>query len=128
DQRGIVQPEGKIAEVQIRGGSVTSGYEGGEALNQELFTEDGWLRTGDLGFSYQGRLTVSGRLKDVIFVNGRNVMAADLERHLAERFGLPDRLSACGATDASGQEQVVVFVATRAKKTDWPRMVEIRDA
>ena len=69
---------------------------------------DGWLRTGDLGFLDEGRLCVTGRYKDVVFVNGRTFHAADLEevggRHTraADRSGRGRRLHRSGERRRSG--------------------------
>jgi acyl-CoA synthetase (AMP-forming)/AMP-acid ligase II len=68
-----------IGEIQLQGANVTGGYYGDEESNRELFTADGWLHTGDLGFLYQGQVVVTGRLKDIIFVNGQNFYPHDLE-------------------------------------------------
>ncbi|MBV2235226.1 MAG: AMP-binding protein, partial [Sterolibacterium sp.] len=105
--------ERQLGEVQIRGANVTAGYLGETALNAALFTADGWLRTGDLGFLLKGRLSVTGRRKDVIFLNGRNLMAVDVERWLMERCaGLQEgSVAVCAGTAASGGEQVALFLA-----------------
>src|SRR5690606_16450985 len=68
-----------IGEIQLRGPNVTAGYYNDEEANRELFTADGWLRTGDLGFFCEGQLVITGRLKDIIFVHGQNFYPHDLE-------------------------------------------------
>lgn len=72
-------PEGQIGQLQVKGLTVTSGYYQRPELNQELFTEDGWLRTGDLGFIRQGRLTITGRQKDVIVIQGVTYYSHEIE-------------------------------------------------
>ncbi|GJJ04473.1 hypothetical protein RugamoR64_50110 [Duganella rhizosphaerae] len=126
---GAVLAPMRLGEVQIRGVNVTSGYVGGVDADR-LFSADGWLRTGDLGCLCDGRLVITGRRKDVIFVNGRTVMTADLERHLAERHGLRDgAVVACGLSDAaSGRERVLLFATLRGKQTDWPRLHQLRQS
>jgi len=71
--------QGVIGEVQLQGPNVTDGYYNDPEGTRELFTDDGWLRTGDLGFLHQGQLVITGRLKDIIFVNGQNFYPHDLE-------------------------------------------------
>lgn len=68
-----------VGEVQLRGPNVTSGYYNDPDATRELFTVDGWLRTGDLGFLRDGQIVITGRLKDIIFVNGQNFYPHDLE-------------------------------------------------
>ena len=106
-----------MGEVQVRGASVTSGYETrAEGATRECFDAEGWLRTGDLGFLRGGRLTITGRLKDVIALHGRQVMAVDVEQHLSQLFGLKTgRIAACGVPQADGSEAVVLFVVARAR-------------
>ena len=77
DERDLGQDV--IGEVQLRGPNVTAGYYNDAEATRELFTTDGWLRTGDLGFLYKGQVVITGRLKDIIFVNGQNFYPHDLE-------------------------------------------------
>ncbi len=79
--------DGSVGEIWIRGESVACGYWNRESLNREMFEvslnghgPDGFLRTGDLGFYMDGELFVTGRLKDVIIIRGRNHYPHDLER------------------------------------------------
>ncbi|HEX7027801.1 MAG TPA: non-ribosomal peptide synthetase [Gammaproteobacteria bacterium] len=68
-----------VGEIQLKGPNVTAGYYNDPESNRELFTPDGWLRTGDLGLMHKGQLVITGRLKDIIFVNGQNYYPHDLE-------------------------------------------------
>ncbi|MBD5018755.1 AMP-binding protein, partial [Xanthomonas citri pv. citri] len=69
DHNELVE-EGEIGRFQVSGLSVTSGYYQRPDLNESVFTEDGWFETGDLGFLRNGRLTITGRTKDAIIING----------------------------------------------------------
>lgn len=75
-------PEG-VGEVLIRGAMVFSGYYKNPEVTREVFTEDGWFRSGDLGkFDRDGHLFIVGRAKDVIVLpSGKNVHPEDLEVH-----------------------------------------------
>src|SRR5262247_4936321 len=83
------------------------GYYNNPVANAKVFTADGWLRTGDLGsLTADGRLRMSGRLKDVFRVGGENVAPAEVEEVLlahpavatAQVVGVPDaRLGEVGA-------------------------------
>lgn len=122
--------EQRLGEVQVRGASVTSGYETrAEGAARERFDAQGWLRTGDLGFLRGGRLTITGRLKDVIAIHGRKVMAVDVEQHLGQLFGLKTgRIAACGVPQADGSEAVVLFVVARARDDGWRLLHRLRAA
>jgi fatty-acyl-CoA synthase len=91
-----ISPEG---EIQVRGWNVMKGYYNNPEANAKAFTADGWLRTGDLGeLTDDGRLRMSGRLKDVFRVGGENVAPAEVEEVLlahpavetAQVIGVPD--------------------------------------
>ena len=73
-------------EILVRGPNVTPGYWQNPAATAEVFTEDGWYRTGDLGyFDGEGRLHLIGRKKNVIVLaNGMNVYPEDVERALTQ--------------------------------------------
>ena len=111
DEADRLVEEGSVGHIQIRGDNVTRGYFENPAANRELFCE-GWLRTGDLGFMLGGRLTVTGRSKDILFVNGQNFFAFDVEECAAQVEGVADRrVVAVGWHDAaSGTERVALFV------------------
>jgi fatty-acyl-CoA synthase len=86
-------------EIQVRSWSVMKGYCNNPEATAKAFTEDGWLRTGDLGeLTADGRLRMVGRLKDVFRVGGENVAPAEVEEVLlahpavetAQVVGVPD--------------------------------------
>ncbi|MFE5889811.1 fatty acyl-AMP ligase [Streptomyces sp. NPDC056462] len=78
-------PEGEIGEIWVRGASVAKGYWRNALATRETFRatlaghEGRFLRTGDLGFLRDGELFVTGRLKDLIVIDGRNHYPQDLE-------------------------------------------------
>ncbi|MFJ7041977.1 SDR family NAD(P)-dependent oxidoreductase [Streptomyces sp. NPDC101112] len=110
--RGVLG-EARVGHVEVRGPQVGRGYHRAPGASAEAFGDDGWLRTGDLGFLRAGRLVVTGRHKDVVFVNGRTFHASDLEETVAATPGLPSGTTAAvvGSTDPDGGgERVVAFV------------------
>ncbi|MDJ1640325.1 non-ribosomal peptide synthetase/type I polyketide synthase [Streptomyces pakalii] len=111
DDRGDVLGDRRVGHILVRGPQLARGYHGLPGVSAETFTE-GWLRTGDLGFLRDGRLCVTGRHKDVLFLNGRTFHATDLEELVAATPGLPPGAPAVvGSTDpVTGAERVVVFV------------------
>ena len=89
-------PEG---EIQVRGWNLMKGYYNDPEATAKTFTPDGWLKTGDLGeLTPEGRLRMTGRLKDVFRVGGENVAPAEVEEVLlahpavqtAQVIGVPD--------------------------------------
>jgi acyl-CoA synthetase (AMP-forming)/AMP-acid ligase II/acyl carrier protein len=108
-------PEGRVGHVQISGDNVTLGYYENPQANAEAFTADKWLKTGDLGVMVGGNLYITGRAKEIIFVNGQNYYPHDLEA-IAQRVpGLElGKVVAAGARPRGAQtEQLVVFVLHR---------------
>jgi len=71
-------------EVQLHGPAIFGGYWNKPEKTAETFTEDGWLRTGDMGrLTNQGRLVITGRLKDIIITaGGKNITPAEIESRL----------------------------------------------
>ncbi|WP_157867849.1 AMP-binding protein, partial [Streptomyces prasinus] len=102
----------RAGHIEVNGPQIARGYHGLPDATARSFT-DGWLRTGDLGFLRDGRLCVSGRSKDVLFVNGRTFHAPDLEEVASGTPGVPAGTTVVvGSTDpVTGGERVVVFVA-----------------
>ena len=98
--------EGGVGEVVARGPSVMPGYTDEEAT-RAVFTDDGWLRTGDLGkLDKRGRLSIVGRIKDVIVTTtGENVYPDDVERALGDVAGIAE-LTVVGLDHPKGGERV----------------------
>lgn len=74
-------PETGVGEILVRGPNVMKGYYENPKLNEEVFTEDGYFRTGDLGyFDKQGRLAIKGRTKTMILgAGGENIYPEHIE-------------------------------------------------
>jgi acyl-CoA synthetase (AMP-forming)/AMP-acid ligase II/aryl carrier-like protein len=108
-------PEGRIGHVHISGTNVTRGYYENPEADAEAFTVDRWLKTGDLGVLFEGNLYISGRAKEIIFVNGQNYYPHDLEAIAQRAQGLDlGKVVAAGARPRGAQtEQLVVFVLHR---------------
>jgi acyl-CoA synthetase (AMP-forming)/AMP-acid ligase II/aryl carrier-like protein len=108
-------PEGRIGHVLIAGANVTRGYYENPEANAAAFTADQWLKTGDLGVLLEGNLYISGRAKEIIFVNGQNYYPHDLEAIAQRAPGLDlGKVVAAGARPRGAQtEHLVVFVLHR---------------
>ncbi|WP_369166528.1 amino acid adenylation domain-containing protein [Streptomyces sp. R28] len=111
DDSGTPLGDRRVGHIEVRGPQVARGYHRAPEAGAAAF-RGGWLRTGDLGFLSEGRLCVTGRHKDVVFVGGRTFHAPDLEETVAATPGLPGAtVAAIGSTDpGTGGDRVVVFV------------------
>ncbi len=111
----------RIGHVHMTGENVTRGYYEDPQANAAAFTADGWLRTGDLGLVHAGELYISGRAKEIIFVNGQNYYPHDLEGLAQRAPGLElGKVVAAGVRRRGAEtEQLVVFVLHRGALADF---------
>jgi acyl-CoA synthetase (AMP-forming)/AMP-acid ligase II/acyl carrier protein len=129
DQDASMDP-GKIGNIQLRGGSVTERIYGDESATKDLFTDDGWLRTGDCGVFVDEQLVITGRQKDIIIVNGQNYYPHDIEEIIARLDGLDlNKVVVAGATPKGGQtEELIAFILYRQSVDDFaPTIAAVRD-
>jgi long-chain acyl-CoA synthetase len=98
-----------VGEILARGPNVMLGYSGDPEATAGVITQDGWLRTGDLGkFDGKGRLSIVGRAKEVIVAsNGENVYPDDVEARL-DRVPHVEELAVVGISDGRGGERVAL--------------------
>ncbi len=100
-ESGEVRPEGRIGELWLRGPSIGTGYWRNAAETERVFngtTADGragYLRTGDLAVIDGGELFVTGRIKEMIIMRGRNIYPQDIEHVIREE--IPDLRGLFGA-------------------------------
>ena len=119
DAQGRVLPERAVGRVFVRGPSLMRGYFHRPEATAAALDARGWLDTGDLGFLADGQFTPTGRAKDLILLNGRNIWPQDLEWTAeAEVAGLRSGDVAAFPLDdeaAGGEEGVVTLVQTRTR-------------
>lgn len=85
DPNGDVTDEGyPMGEIQVKGDNVMIGYYNNPEANAEVFTHDGWFRTGDIGYmDNENFIYITGRIKFVIVLeNGKNVFPEEIEEYL----------------------------------------------
>ena len=85
DPNGETTDEGyAMGEIQVKGDNVMLGYYNNPEANADVFTEDGWFRTGDVGYKdNDGCIYITGRIKFVIVLeNGKNVFPEEIEEYL----------------------------------------------
>lgn len=146
-QTGIKAATGKVGEIWVAGPSVGQGYWQKPELTRQTFAailtppptgspslesgEDRFLRTGDLGFVFEGELYVVGRRDDVLIVRGSNHHPQDLETTARGSHRLLE--AGCGAAfsveDAAGPRLVLVHEVARGGDTDFtPALSACREA
>ena len=125
DADQVLEP-GRVGNIQLRGANVTERIYGDDAATASLFTEDGWLRTGDCGVCVDGDLVITGRQKDIIIVNGQNYYPHDIEEIVAQVDGLDlGKVVVAGATPSRGQtEELLVFVLYRQDIESFATLAE----
>jgi non-ribosomal peptide synthetase component F/thioesterase domain-containing protein/NADP-dependent 3-hydroxy acid dehydrogenase YdfG/aryl carrier-like protein len=111
DVNGAVLTEGVPGRLQVRGAGVTSGYHLNPQQNAESFTADGWFETGDLAVLRDGKLTITGRAKDAIIINGHNFHNHELEECVEELEQVERTYTAACAvrTANSSTDELAVF-------------------
>ena len=143
---GRVRPAGEEGELQVRGCSVFAGYFDNEAANADIFTADGWFRSGDLAvMNESGYVRMTGRIKDIINRGGVKFNPFDvealIERHPAVLqcaiVPMPDKVlgerACCFATLRPGKSLALADVTAwlaqhQVAKLKWPERLELVDA
>ena len=101
NSHGEVQPQGEPGEIELRGVSCTPGYWEKPEANATTFSDDGWMKTGDIGhIDADGYLHITGRIKEIVIRGGENIYPGEIEQAAYERpevrevvvFGEPDQV------------------------------------
>jgi acyl-CoA synthetase (AMP-forming)/AMP-acid ligase II/acyl carrier protein len=117
----VIQPSYKVGEIWASGNSISLGYYGNPLISENVLRaspagQDNpvWLRTGDLGFIYNDELFITGRLKDLIIINGRNFYPQDIEEVVeASHASIRKSCSAAFSIEYNGKERLVVVTELR---------------
>jgi fatty-acyl-CoA synthase len=119
---GRALPERRVGRIFVRGPSLMREYFGDPQATAAALSPDGWLDTGDLGYLADGQIVPTGRAKDLILLNGRNVWPQDLEWTAESEI---DRLRsgdvAAFSIDDEAAEQLVVLVQARSSDPEVRR-------
>lgn len=128
---------GRVGEIWLSGPHVARGYWRREADTKAVFTaylagsnEGPFLRTGDLGFLHDHQLFITGRLKDLIIIRGRNYYPHDIER--AAQQSHPMLRAGCGAAftveTSNGKQQAVVLIQEVDRRFQQTQIIEAINA
>lgn len=114
-------PDGRVGHILIGGPSVTRGYFGDPEETARTIDAEGWVDTGDLGILHEGSLYITGRSKEIIFINGLNYYPYDLENIARRAPGLDlNKVVVTGVAKPGSQgEELVVFVLHRGSLSDF---------
>jgi len=112
DDDGRLLPDRHVGEICFRGPSVAAGYWENPSATADNF-RGGWLHTGDLGYLVDGEVHISGRIKDILIVNGRNYYPQRIEWLVDELPGVRKGSSVVFTRPGSASEEIVVAAETR---------------
>lgn len=113
DSEGRGLGDRAVGRIFVKGPSIMPGYFQEPEASREVLSADGWLDTGDLGYRLDGEIVVTGRAKDLIIVNGRNVWPQDIEWAIEAQKVVKSGDSAAFSIDTADGERVVVAVLAR---------------
>ena len=111
NEQGYELGDRECGTIFLRGPSIMTSYFGDAEATQEVLSSDGWLNTGDIGYRVNEHLFITGRIKDLIIIKGRNIWPQDLE-YLAEQQPevRPGDASAFSVSGVDGEESAVMVV------------------
>ncbi len=120
NDQGVVNADREVGRIFIKGPSLTSGYYSDEAASKEMFYGE-WLDTGDMGYSLEGNIIITGRAKDLIIINGRNIWPQDIEWAVEDVENVRQGGVAAFSIDIGSGERVVCVVECRGGLSDEER-------
>jgi len=126
DEEGNPVADGVQGELCVRGPSVTPGYWQNPEATARAF-RGGWLHTGDLGYLMDGQIYVTGRVKDLIILNGRNVHPQAVEWAAANVEGVRKGNVVAFARPGAHSEELVIALETRTNE-HGPLQKQVRQA
>lgn len=128
DEAGTSLPDHRRGLVEFRGPSSLVCYYDNPDATAATKNEEGWVRTGDLGYLSEGELYLTGRVKDIIIKAGRNIQAEDVEDMVAGVEGVRRGcVAAFGvADDDEGTELLVIVAESRTESSELSQEIERR--
>ena len=123
---GTPLPERKIGRVCLNTPSLMTGYFADPEATAETALAGGWLDTGDMGYMVGGNLFLTGRKKDMIIINGRNIWPQDMEWHAEQSVDIlrSRDTAAFAVADKDGKEKAVILA--QARTTDPQKQAALK--
>ncbi|WP_433473541.1 fatty acyl-AMP ligase [Spirillospora sp. CA-142024] len=125
-ETGVRLADGDVGEIWVHGPNVAAGYWGRPEATRETFEAElanpgglprrPWLRTGDLGVLHDGELFVTGRIKDLVIVDGRNHYPQDIEFTVSGAHKAIRREYTCAVSVETGETEGLVVIAERNRR------------
>jgi fatty-acyl-CoA synthase len=127
DEHGRKLGERRCGVLHVRGPSIMSEYLGDAEATREVLSPDGWLNTGDLAYLAGDQVVITGRQKDLIIINGRNIWPQDIEFLVEQQPEIRSRDAAAFSIPGIGGEDTVVLVVQcrHFEDTERCRLVEV---
>lgn len=121
--------EDETGEILVKGDNVMMGYYKNEEATKEAFTEDGWFKTGDIGYlDKDGYVYITGRKKNVIILsNGKNVFPEELEEHLSHSELIKESV-VIGRPDDKGEVAITALIFPDYERFEGKSEEEIESA
>ncbi|MBT8472125.1 MAG: fatty acyl-AMP ligase [Marinicaulis sp.] len=112
NEKGDAVDERVVGRIFIKGPSLTPGYYSAPKSSAEMYHGE-WLDTGDMGYMLDGEIVITGRAKDLIIINGRNIWPQDIEWAVEKVEGVRSGGVAAFSVDDGQGEKIVVVVERR---------------
>lgn len=126
-EKGEILGERMVGRIHVRGPSLMAGYFNAPEATAQAIGPDGFLDTGDMGYLLNGEIVITGRVKDLILHNGRNIWPQDIEWAAEAVPPLKSGdVAAFAVEGADGDDEVVVLV--ECKLADHAQQEELRRA
>ena len=112
DDQGQLRGDREVGRIFIKGPSITPGYFSDAEASEAMFKGE-WLDTGDMGYFLDGQIVISGRAKDLIIVNGRNIWPQDIEWAVETVASVRQGGVAAFSVDDGDSERIIVVAERR---------------
>lgn len=124
DSNGREVPERVVGIIRLRGDNISKRYYFNDEGTTNITDKEAWLNTGDVGFIREGKLIITGREKDIIFVNGENFYSHDIENMCYEvNEGDFTRVAICGIySNEKKEDQVYCFVEYSSERVAFHKI------
>jgi fatty-acyl-CoA synthase len=126
DADGVVLGERHCGRIFLKGPSLMIGYFANPEISAAVLSNDGWLDTGDLGYMAGRELYITGRAKDLLIINGRNIWPQDLEQLAEQHPEVRVQDASAFAVPGEGDADVAVLVV-QCRETDASLRAELAD-
>ena len=120
DQHNNPLSDRRVGSIMVNGPSMMAGYFDNPDRTETVTTEDGWLDTGDLGYMVDDRIVITGRRKDLIIHNGRNIWPQDIEWAVERIEQIRAGTVACFSVEEDGETESEVVVVVECRLADEP--------